>query len=421
MNIGYACQIAGRPEFKITTCRLKNATEPRLREITKHNLTILEKMIDYNITHGIRLFRISSDIIPFATHPVNTIDWRTDYQAQFKQIGDKIKKSGMRVSMHPGQYCVLNSPDACVVRSAIEEIAYHAAFLDALGVDGRHKIVLHIGGVYGDKAAATQRFIDHFERLDESSKHRLVIENDERSYHISNVINIAEALNIPCVFDNLHHAINAPRTQKTTALWIKICARTWTKADGPQKIHYSEQALDKKIGAHSDTTDHRHFMALVRQLHTGEIDIMLEVKDKNISALKCMALIQKRYQAKVIEAEWARYKYWVLSRSKQQYDAIRNLLKDKKTDLSLTFYDLVTEALKTPPSAGQAVVAAEHAWGHLKKLANPIEKAAVMMLVKKLGRNLKKEDVVKRKLYRLSVKYQVAYLLDSHYFLSALG
>ena len=418
MNIGYACQIAGRPDLKITSCRLKNATDARLRGIITSNLSALEKMIEYNITRGIRLFRISSDIIPFATHPINTIDWQTDYRNDFSRIGKKIKKTGMRVSMHPGQYCVLNSPDTCVVRNAISELNYHAAFLDALGVDGQHKIILHVGGVYGDKSAAIQRFTDHYDRLCDGVKRRLVIENDERSYHVCNVLDIARELHIPCVFDNLHHAINAPRMQKTTAEWIKKCGATWTEADGPQKIHYSEQAMGKKMGAHSDTIDHRQFCSLVKQLYSDRIDVMIEVKDKNISALKCITLTQKSYQAKVLEAEWARYKYLVLSRSKQSYDAVRNLLKDKKTDLSLQFYDMIAVALKTPASAGQAVVAAEHVWGHLKKLANPAEKAAVMLSIRRLNRNIKNEDKVKLRLHKLSVKYNIKYLLESYYFIS---
>ena len=110
MSIGYACLNIGTPNTNIRSVMQKNATPEKLTEVTTHNLEALEKMVDYNRKNDIRLFRISSDLIPFGSSPVNALAWSEIHNEAFHRIGAKIRKSGMRVSFHPGQYTVLNSP-----------------------------------------------------------------------------------------------------------------------------------------------------------------------------------------------------------------------------------------------------------------------------------------------------------------------
>lgn len=119
----------------------------------------LDRVLDYNIQNGIKLFRISSDIIPFGSHPVNTLEWQEIFNGKLKEIGHKALTKGIRLSMHPGQYTVLNSPDESVVARAAEDLRYHARFMDAMGLGKEHKIILHIGSIDGDKTEAVKRFI----------------------------------------------------------------------------------------------------------------------------------------------------------------------------------------------------------------------------------------------------------------------
>ena len=168
MSIGYACLNIGTPNTNIRSVMQRNATPEKLTEVTAHNLEALEKMIDYNIANDIRLFRISSDLIPFGSSPVNGLDWPEIHKEAFERIGAKIRKSGMRVSLHPGQYTVLNSPTEDVVERAITDLIYHDKILTALGTDTTNKIILHVGGIYGDKEAALDRFAENFQRLPES-------------------------------------------------------------------------------------------------------------------------------------------------------------------------------------------------------------------------------------------------------------
>ena len=260
MSIGYACLTLGVPNTQFKTCVLKNATEEKLQELIDLNLASLEKIIDYNIENDIKLFRITSDLIPFGSSPINKVKWWDIFDDRFKIIGQKIINSGMRVSMHPGQYTVLNSPDKGVVARAIEDLKYHTKVLDLLGVDSKNKIILHIGGVYNDKKTAIDRFMSNYKELDQSIKNRLVIENDDKLYNIEDVFNIGIELNIPVVFDNLHNEINPFDSDITEIYWIDKCRRTWGINDGKQKIHYSQQDSSKKPGAHSSTIKINEFM-----------------------------------------------------------------------------------------------------------------------------------------------------------------
>ncbi|WP_236005800.1 UV DNA damage repair endonuclease UvsE [Desemzia sp. RIT 804] len=329
MSIGYACLVVGVPETNLRKAIKKNATEKKLNEITLHNLLALEKMIDYNIENDIKLYRISSDLIPFGSSPVNSLPWWDAFREDFERIGRKIIESDMRVSFHPGQYTVLNSPNEETVARAIDDLKYHTKVLECLGVNNEHKIVLHIGGVYEDKKAASLRFIENFQRLDEAVKRRLIIENDDRLYTIQDVLWIAERIGIPVVYDNLHHAVNPDSDMRNDREWILEANKTWKAGDGKQKIHYSQQALDKRTGAHTATIYLDPFLEFYNQLYDPSIDIMLEVKDKNISAVKCINATRLDHSIKYLEKEWMRYKYLVLEYSPERYQQIRTLLKDK--------------------------------------------------------------------------------------------
>ncbi|MGI1659796.1 MAG: UV DNA damage repair endonuclease UvsE [Desulfitobacterium sp.] len=290
MSIGYACLTVNVAGIKQRTCTLKNASPDVLINLIQSNLEALAKLLDYNLENDIKLFRISSDIIPFGSHPVNTLSWWEDFHDRLQEIGRKALTNGLRLSMHPGQYTVLNSPNEEVVARAVEDLKYHTRFLDAMGLGAEHKIILHIGGVYGDKTAAIDRFIQQYRRLDSKIRRRLVIENDDRQYTIADLVAIGESEGIPVVFDNLHHQVNPDNTRGELE-WIVACRNTWQAEDGPQKLHYSQQDAGKRLGSHSATIDADDFLQFYTHLPQQDTDIMLEVKDKNLSAIKCINAI----------------------------------------------------------------------------------------------------------------------------------
>lgn len=416
MAIGYACLALAVPGTTIKKCLLKNADEQRLRDLISHNLDALERMIDYNLSSGIKLYRISSDIVPFASSPINTVPWQEEYRERLKAIGIKIKGSGMRVSMHPGQYTVLNSPDDTIACNAMRELSYHAQFLDGLEVGPSHKIILHIGGVYGDKSAAMDRFVSRYHELSEGVRRRLVIENDDRCFTIEDVLSMSRKTDIPVVFDNLHNETNPSRKQAAASDWIRACARTWSAEDGRQKIHYSQSGSMKNPRAHSNTIAIQPFLSFLETLGTNPPDIMLEVKDKNISARKCVLCTALDIPFGEIEKEWARYKYLVLEHSQNDYKEIRTLLKDKSSNPAVPFFQMVERALSAAPQTGSAINAADHVWGYFKGVATAAEKRRYENARTAFANGSSSVASVKRILYRLAETYQQTYLLESYYF-----
>ena len=416
MSIGYACLNIGTPQINIRSVMQRNATPEKLTEVIAHNLEALEKMVDYNIANDIRLYRISSDLIPFGSSPVNALDWPEIHKEAFDRIGAKIRNSGMRVSLHPGQYTVLNSPTEDVVERAIEDLIYHDKILTALGTDKKNKIVLHVGGIYGDKEAALDRFADNFQRLPETVQNRLIIENDDRLYNIEEVLGLANRLQFPAVYDNLHHAINPPPSGGNDQYWIAEAKKTWKEADGNQKIHYSQQAPSKRSGAHTDTIQLDTFLKFYNQLDDSTIDIMLEVKDKNLSAIKCQNATTETQHLKLLEKEWGRYKYAILERSPAIYQAIRTLLKDKADYPVQEFYRLIDAVFTEEIRPGYAENAAAHVWGYFKKNATDTERSQYEKNLANYRNNTGTLETLKRQLFKLAEKYETDYLLQSLYF-----
>ena len=414
MKIGYACQTLSVPGTSFKNCTLKNATPDVLSSVIEQNLTALDHILDYNIANHISLFRITSDLIPFGSSPVNTLDWKNIFHSQFELLGGKIQKHGIRISMHPGQYTVLNSPHDSVVERAIQDLLYHTELLECLDADSRNKIILHIGGVYGDKETAMERFIKNYQKLDDRIRKHLVLENDDKLYSVSDVLELSAVTGAPVVFDVLHHELNPGREPKSVYDWIRICRDTWTSSDGPQKIHYSQQNPSKRPGSHSETISLDSFQTFLAGLCPLTPDIMLEVKDKNLSAIKCLNLIAKVSSITSLELEWSRYKYLVLEHSQADYNQIRLLLKDKHQYPVSEFYRLTDHALSQPITIGSAVNAADHVWGYFKDRAEEKERKKYLSLRDTITPD---SQAHRRFLWKMTLKYQETYLLQSHYFI----
>ena len=285
IRLGYACVNLSLGENGRTsrTCRLSNASPNRLETLARENLSGLVNVLNWNVAQSIRLYRISSGVIPLASHPQAQWPWRKTLKRELVRIGRLVRDSGLRVSMHPGQYTVLNSPHRQVAESARAELQYHANFLDQSGLDGTHKIILHVGGLYGDRNASLDRFQKRFDTLPLSVRSRLVLENDERSYKTGDVLALSESLGIPMVFDYLHH-IGGGNELPTKRLLTRIYD-TWSRSDGRPELHYSTQRTGSRMGSHANMINARGFVRFTQLLPAADIDIMLEAKSKDLALL----------------------------------------------------------------------------------------------------------------------------------------
>lgn len=415
-RVGYAC-LNSDVSSKYRTCRQSNLTTEKWHDLIETNLSVLKEMIQYNRKMKLSMYRISSDLIPFGSADLLDYDWANIFQEEFAGLR-KLLKNNIRFSMHPGQYTVLNSLSSDVVERAIKDLEYHVKVMKLLGATRKNKVVLHIGGIYGDKPSAIKRFVQVANDLDQSILDHLIIENDERSYNIKDVLEISAQTGIPVVFDNLHHEINLPEEMRPMKEWIEAAGKTWQPEDGRQIIHYSQQAEGKRTGAHSATINSNLFLEFLKNLEQP-LDIMLEVKDKNRSAEKLQMILNQ--DIKMAERLWARQKYSMLSKSQPNYQEVRQLLKDKENVDFKRIAELFEETEKLAHSPGDAVNAADHVWGYFKKQATDQEKNDFRKLLDIGIPDSKSELIVRKYLNKMLKKYPNGYLEESYYFNESLS
>ncbi len=297
MRIGYPCLNLTLKRSSNSTFRLKSYSENRLNETVKSNLEHLLNVLKFNFNNGILFFRISSGLIPFASHPICKSDWGNSFKSQLTETGEYIKKNNFRVSMHPSQFVILNSKHERIIENSIKELHYHCKLLDGMGLPHDAKIQIHVGGAFGDKKTAKDDFINTYNKLDEKLKNRMVIENDERSYSLGDCIDINKQTGVPIVLDTLHHEHlnNGENIEEA----ILLAAKTWKNPfDGVQIIDYSSQSKGDRKGKHAQTIDKNHFIKILHTIekimakYSCDMDLMIEIKDKEKSALAALEWIR---------------------------------------------------------------------------------------------------------------------------------
>ncbi|MEW6555681.1 MAG: UV DNA damage repair endonuclease UvsE [Actinomycetota bacterium] len=289
MRIGYACINLSLDCRSSRTFRLKSYSAENMERTVGGNLSCLREQLAYNLEHGIAYFRISSDLVPFASHPVCDFPWQRAFRRQFGEIGAYVVEHGMRVTMHPDQFILINSPDTGIHERSVAELVYHARVLDLMGLDGTHKVQVHVGGVYGDKEAGIARFADRYRGLPAAVRRRLVVENDERSYGLADCLEVSALTGVPVVFDTLHHAANNRGEKLRPAL--VAAGSTWRQEDGVPMVDYSSQKKGARTGAHAYALDADDFHRFLRAARGLDRDVMLEVKNKERSALEALSIL----------------------------------------------------------------------------------------------------------------------------------
>ena len=293
MKIGYPCVNETLECSAARTFRLASYTPERVVESVAANLACLQQILEWNLAHGLLFFRLGSGIVPFGSHEVNMFPWQTHFKDEFKAIGDFIKQHDMRVSFHPDQFVVLNSPDPNIVRRSIDELIYQGSMLDLMELDSTAKLQIHAGGAYGDKGTALARWVDTFHTmLPEAVKVRLVVENDDRLYSLRECLSLHDETGVPILFDNFHHeCLNHGEPMREA---LRLAAATWHPTrDGVLMMDYSSQAPGERRGKHTDSLVPELFRDFLTDLDGLEVHMMLEIKDKEASAVKALGILRE--------------------------------------------------------------------------------------------------------------------------------
>ena len=290
MKIGYPCINRSIGCTANSTFRLASYSEENLIDKIGSNLRCLSNILEFNLNNNILFFRISSDLVPFASHPVCKFDWLDRFKKAFRGVGSFIKKNKMRISMHPDQFVLINAKDKEIVKRSIKELEYHCDVLDAMKLDSAAKVQIHVGGAYGDKRSSMQRFIENYNELAKNIKKRLCIENDDRSYSLRDCLEINKKTGIPVIFDSFHHeCLNNKERLRDSVI---SASKTWKNKDGILMLDYSSQKKGERKGAHTEHIDMASFKDFLKKTKGLDFDMMLEIKDKEKSALEAIRCIR---------------------------------------------------------------------------------------------------------------------------------
>jgi UV DNA damage endonuclease len=246
------------------------------------------------------MYRISSELAPYATHPdMPQFHRQVDECAdELAQLGAAARSADLRLSFHPAQHVVLNAPDPELVARSAADLIVQSAILDRMGLGQDAVVVTHLGGIYGDKDAARERFVRHTEALPEAARRRLVLENDDVRFGVADTLWVHERTGIRLVFDNLHHRLNNPDGRAPRDA-LAACLATWP-ADVRPKIHFSSPRTEWLVGGqedgqpttvrqtrwnyHSDYVNPFEFIDFVRMAAgLRAFDVMLEVRAKDLA------------------------------------------------------------------------------------------------------------------------------------------
>jgi UV DNA damage endonuclease len=295
MNIGYACinMTLGEQTPRITTNRSmvkKTFTQKGISyasELALQNSRDLFEILKWNVANNIKLFRTSSDMFPWASE--YNLEDLPDYNKIsniLKGCGTYANDNGLRINSHPGPFNVLVSPNPKVVQNTIVDLELHGKVFDMMGLSQTpyNNINIHCNGVYGDKISAMDRFCANFEKLSDSVRKRLTIENDDKAsmYSVSDLMYIHKKIGIPIVFDYHHHQFCTGDLSEQQAL--ELASTTWPKGVTPE-VHYSESKALHEENSKLKPQAHSDYIKQLPNLYGNVVDIMVEAKAKELAIL----------------------------------------------------------------------------------------------------------------------------------------
>ena len=261
-----------------------------LKEKIIQNLKDTIKLMQWNEKNGIKVFRLSSNLFPHKSNPKvenYTFDFAVPYLIL---IGKLSKKLNQRLTFHPGQYNVVGTPNQKMFQQTICDLKYHADVLDLMRLDNNSVMVVHGGGLYGDKEKTIVRWCEQYKQLPENVRNRLVLENCEKCFSIEDCLRISKKINIPVVFDTHHYEcynILHPENQmKPASEYIGEILDSWKRRGIKPKFHVSEQGSGR-TGHHSDYIEEiPDYLMEIPEKYGVCIDIMIEAKKKELAIKK---------------------------------------------------------------------------------------------------------------------------------------
>jgi UV DNA damage endonuclease len=262
IEYGYCCINETLKEEGIYSSRTMQLSSFNMEEANSRavkNCLDLVKIMEWNVKNNIKVFRIGSDLFPRMTcqrvgYTFESLPSHIFIKTLLYNVGQIAWKNNIHLSMHPGPYTTLASPQPDFITNAIKEINMHvlvAKMLDPT-MTKHIPINIHIGGVYNNKIETASRFIKTFNNFDQYTKSLIVLENDDKKngWSIKDLYTLIYVhTNIPITFD-FHHWLFR-HDDNTIKEDFELAYSTWNKKS--MQVHYSQSPTPEKlVPAHSD-------------------------------------------------------------------------------------------------------------------------------------------------------------------------
>lgn len=305
-TLGYACINMGMSEQpkkkRVTTNRsmIKRTFQqkglPYASELALQNCKDLIKILKWNHQNDIHFFRMSSEIFPWASeYQLSDLPDYKEICKALEEAGSFARSVGQRLTCHPGPFNKLTSPKEHVIKNTIRDLEIHGELMDLLGMPRTPwaKLNIHVGATYGDKPFAISNFCRNFEKLPESVKTRLTVENDDREslYSTAELVDeIHSRIGIPVVHDFHHHLFtNRGMSQKEA---LGLACKTW--GDVTPVVHYSESRAQEHNNPKIKPQAHSDMIFNYIDTFGYDVHIMIEAKHKELALLEYRNMYQQK-------------------------------------------------------------------------------------------------------------------------------
>ena len=289
MNLGYCCINLTLNKKGVTTNRtMRKATFlqkgiPYASELALQNVLDLKKIIQWNIDNDIKVFRITSDLFPWASE--YSLSDLTDYESissVLYECGRMAKAANLRLSAHPGHFVKLASAGEEVVQNSIKDLEVHSKFFDLMGLEASYwnPLNIHVGCSFSKEVS--DRFCQNFSRLSPNLQKRLVVENDDKEscYSVEQLLEtITDKIGTPITFDYFHHSFHSQEIPEGDA--ARLAAKTW---NGIKPLFHYSDSKNIYEGAKGNPRAHADHIYNKISEHV-DCDIDLEAKAKELALL----------------------------------------------------------------------------------------------------------------------------------------
>lgn len=280
----------------------RDAAIRKLERIALANIKNTLRLLKHNAASDIHFYRFTSRLIPLANHE-ELLDW--DYMKPIKgalrEVGDFVKKHGMRVDFHPDHFVLINSMEKHILKNSISTLKLHYLLLKAMGIVPTHRCVMHVGGNYKETEKSLERFVDNWMVVPRSIQTMIMLENDDTSFTLEDTLYLCEKLEIPLVFD-YHHHLAHHHNANWEGNWKRV-VQTWKNSPLPIKMHISSPKNEKAFRHHSDYVEGGMFFNFLKEIKGSvpQIDCMIEAKRKDEALFKLMEEIKVRDDIEMVD------------------------------------------------------------------------------------------------------------------------